>query len=526
MNSSREESRNKSAYFILSGPEYRDDIIAKIRNDISISPDSSRDIKQVFFDTFDHRLYKKGYLLTMEDGHYALRNSANEMDLSSPCSGTDDRPRFWRDFPEGSFREELRPVIDIRALIPIISVKSSVKEHHVVNEDEKTVVHLNFEEITVDIESYESNPVYVLEAAPVRGYTDEFSDMIRYLSDMGLEREEGNILSIALRAAGRKTGDYSSKVTVALDPDMGAAAALKIILTSLLETMKKNEEGIIREIDTEFLHDFRVAVRRTRSALTLIKGIFPDTIKERFKTDFAGIGKKSNELRDLDIYLLRKEQYLEMLPPGLRPGLENLFEIIRLEREDAHREFVKELESDSYRHSIESWENFLNEPVTGEGVTEAAGAPVIGLAKKRIRKRYKQAVRLGKQIDESSPDGDLHALRIECKKLRYYIEFFESLFPESEVRDVIRHLKILQDNLGDFNDLRVQQDRLRGYISKMDSSERAGYSIAAAGGLISRLYERQKEIRSEFSQRFEEFSGSEMKELFEKLFSAIRVFTL
>ncbi len=344
MNSSREESRNKSAYFILSGPEYRDDIIAKIRNDISISPDSSRDIKQVFFDTFDHRLYKKGYLLTMEDGHYALRNSANEMDLSSPCSGTDDRPRFWRDFPEGRFREELRPVIDIRALIPIISVKSSVKEHHVVNEDEKTVVHLNFEEITVDIESYESNPVYVLEAAPVRGYADEFSDMIRYLSDMGLEREEGNILSIALRAAGRKTGDYSSKVTVALDPDMGAAAALKLILTSLLETMKKNEEGIIRDIDTEFLHDFRVAVRRTRSALTLIKGIFPDTIKERFKTDFAGIGKKSNELRDLDIYLLRKEQYMEMLPPGLRPGLENLFEIIRLEREDAHREFVRELE--------------------------------------------------------------------------------------------------------------------------------------------------------------------------------------
>lgn len=519
MNPSREESRDKPEYFILSGSEDREDIIAKIRNDFSISADSSRDLKQVFFDTFDHRLYKKGYLLTMEDGHYVLRNSANEMDISSPYSGTDDRPGFWRDFPEGPFREELRSVIDIRALIPLISVKSSVKEYNVVNEDEKTVVRLNFEALTVVNESSVKSPVHLLEAAPVRGYADDFSDIISCLSDIGLEREEGNILSIALGAAGRMIGDYSSRVSVALDPDMGAAAALKLILTSLLETMRRNEEGIVLDIDTEFLHDFRVAVRRTRSALTLIKGVFPDTIKERFKTDFAGMGKKSNELRDLDIYLLRKEQYMEMLPPGLMPGLEHLFEIIRLEREDAHREFVRELRSDSYRHSIESWENFLNEPINGEGVSEAAGAPVIGLAKKRIRKRYRKAVGLGKEIDENSPDGDFHALRIECKKLRYYLEFFESLFPEGEVRDVIRHLKILQDNLGDFNDLRVQQDRLRGYISKMDSSERAGYSIAAAGGLISRLYERQKEIRSEFSQRFEEFSGGEMKELFEKLFS-------
>ncbi|MFI5324561.1 MAG: CHAD domain-containing protein, partial [Thermodesulfobacteriota bacterium] len=336
--------------------------------------------------------------------------------------------------------------------------------------------------------------------------------MIRCLTEIGLEREEGNILSIALRAAGMTAGGYSSKVGIELEPDMPLAAALKIILKSLLETMKMNEEGIVLDIDTEFLHDYRVAVRRTRSALTLIKGVFPESVKERFKTDFARIGKKSNELRDLDIYLLRKERYMEMLPPNLRPGLEHLYEIIGRERENALGEFVRELSSDTYAHSIESWENFLNEPFTGEGALEGASVPVIGLARKRIRKRYKKAVRLGKEINEKSPDVDLHSLRIECKKLRYYLEFFESLFPESEIKAAIKHLKILQDNLGDFNDLRVQQERLRGYISKMDSSERAGYTIAAAGGLISRLYERQKEIRSQFSERFDEFSEGEMKE--------------
>jgi hypothetical protein len=54
----------------------------------------------------------------------------------------------------------------------------------------------------------------------------------------------------------------------------------------------------------------------------------------------------------------------------------------------------------------------------------------------------------------------------------------------------------------------------------MDPSESEGRdSIAAAGGLISELYLKQKELRAEFHARFEEFSGGDMKALFEKLFS-------
>ena len=508
---------SKTEYFILSGGGEVEKLLGRLSGDFALVSEKPYEKDRLFLDTFDHGLYKKGYLLTVEDGGLILRNPAGDTEASSPLQGADGLPRFWQDLPEGPFREELRSVIDMRALLPVIRVESRVRQHNVTNEDEKTVAHLRFEEIKVSGQGAPGDTVHLLEAVPVRGYVEEFNNLTRYLSNLGIERAEGNIFSAALAASGRKAGDYSSKVSVRLEPDMSSAAALKLVLRSLLETMRRNEEGIVKDIDTEFLHDFRVAVRRTRSALTLIKGVFPDGIKERFKTEFAGIGRKSNELRDLDIYLLKREQYTEMLPPALRPGLGHLYDMIRLEREDALREFVRELESYSYRRSIGSWENFLNE--TAEGDSPEAGAPVIDLAKRRIRKRYKKAVKLGKSIDESSSDMDIHSLRIECKKLRYYLEFFESLFPADEIRDVIRHLKLLQDNLGDYNDMHVQQERLRGYISKMDSSERAGYSIAAAGGLISELYMRQREIRSEFHARFEEFSGGDMKGLFDKLFS-------
>lgn len=509
-----------SLYFILEDEGTRDEVLGRLKNGLPLTGDRKAAKKQLFLDTYDHRLYKKGLLLTNEDGRLILRDTGDGSSLSLDIPAEGGVPRFCRDLPECPFRDNLRSVIDVRALLPVVGVDSRVTHLDLENEDGKTVAHINFEDVEIGDDRADKAVIYLLEAVPVRGYVEEFENLIRYISDLGLASAEGNIFSIALGASGKRAGDYTSKVSVVLTPEMPSGEALKIILRSLLETMRKNEDGIVKDIDTEFLHDFRVAVRRTRSALTLIKGIFPESVKEEFKTEFTGIGKKSNELRDLDIYLLRREEYTEMLPPALRAGLDPLFDIIVMEREEAHREFALELASDRYRRGIEAWEKFLYEPEAPGDALPDASAPVIGLAKLRIRKRYKKALKLGKAIDGSSSDGDLHTLRIECKKLRYYLEFFESLFPTDEIKEVIRHLKVLQDNLGDYNDMHVQQERLKGYISKMNASESGGReSIAAAGGLISELYMKQKEIRSEFHGRFAEFAGEEMKELFDNLFS-------
>jgi CHAD domain-containing protein len=439
-----------------------------------------------------------------------------EPDITLPCPATGDRPLCCHDLPEGPFRDALRPVIDVRAVMPLVTIVSSMIRQNVVNEDEKTVSHINTEKIHVSRNAYDKKTMMLIEVAPVRGYTVEFNDIIEKLEETGLEREEGNIFSIALAAVGAKAGVYSSKPVFTLEPDMSSQEALRIIFRALLRIMNENEDGVAKDIDTEFLHDFRVAVRRTRSALTLTKGVFPAKTIDGFKTDFRALGWKSNELRDLDIYLQRRERYTEMLPPALRPGLGLLFNMITRERKEALRVFTEELNSDSYRRLISSWEEFLHAPEENGDDAE----PVIVLAKSRIRKRYKKAVKLGKGIDESSSDRDLHTLRIECKKLRYYLEFFESLFPATEIKEVIAHLKRLQDNLGDYNDMHVQQERLKGYIPGMDPAADEGRDgIAAAGGLISELYLKQREIRSEFHERFGEFSGSEMKSLFDNLFS-------
>jgi len=66
---------------------------------------------------------------------------------------------------------------------------------------------------------------------------------------------------------------------------------------------RQNEDGIKADYDTEFLHDYRVSLRKVRSVLSLFKG---ENIA--LKQAFSDIMKGTNQLRDLDVYLLDKQE--------------------------------------------------------------------------------------------------------------------------------------------------------------------------------------------------------------------------
>jgi CHAD domain-containing protein len=77
--------------------------------------------------------------------------------------------------------------------------------------------------------------------------------------------------------------------------------------------------------------------------------------------------------------------------------------------------------------------------------------PVSSFAKKLLDRRLKQVNNKGTRKRDASLD-ELHALRIAVKKLRYALEFFESLFPIERVKRLRGRLVALQDVLGEIND--------------------------------------------------------------------------
>jgi CHAD domain-containing protein len=124
----------------------------------------------------------------------------------------------------------------------------------------------------------------------------------------------------------------------------------------------------------------------------------------------------------------------------------------------------------------------------------------------------------GGAIGPESPAEALHGLRIDCKKLRYLLEFFRSLYPSSEIDPLVKALKQLQDNLGDFNDLEVQQEKLRDFARQMvEEGEVAPATLLAMGELVAGLRRFQEEERLAFAEHFSRFS--EHRRAFRRLFA-------
>ena len=117
--------------------------------------------------------------------------------------------------------------------------------------------------------------------------------------------------------------------------DQAADLAVADALLGHLTTMEATVDGITADLDTEFLHDFRVAVRRTRSVLKLLGDVLPDGVAARMAVEFRWLGDATTPTRDLDVYLLGFDELAASVsrPHDLQPFADHL----RRRRATAHR---------------------------------------------------------------------------------------------------------------------------------------------------------------------------------------------
>jgi CHAD domain-containing protein len=248
--------------------------------------------------------------------------------------------------------------------------------------------------------------------------------------------------------------------------------------------------------------------------------VFADDVTRKFKQDFRTLGKLSNELRDLDVYLQAEPTFYSMLPEAMRDEVVPLFAFLRDKREQALNDVISGLDSEAYHRLLADWETFLNAHVVDGIDSGNAAVPIINLARKRIFKKYCRIVKDGNAILEHTEDDLLHALRLECKKLRYLLEFFASLFPPKKVSRLIKQLKRLQDNLGEFSDLTVQQEYLMAIADELPINGKGGRkALVATGFLVESLARRQQVVKEEFAATFTKFTSPANQKQFRLLFA-------
>jgi CHAD domain-containing protein len=496
--------------------------------------------RTTWLDTFDWRLHKAG--LTLQ---YVPGRGGSELRLSGTASSTDtsndaaqlvtgwqaSRPHLPTALAGGAVGVRVAALVAPRALIPVVTTSTATTGYRLMNEDGKTVARLLIERPSLlgSQPGQGASPQRAVPLPPrltiaeVRGYPGQARRASRLIAAVpGIRPATAPLFTDALSAIGRQPGDYSNKVDTDITAGMPAAEAAAAILLRLLDMIDANVPGVLADIDSEFLHDLRVSVRRTRSALKL----FGDALaglkaKELafFAAEFKWVGDLTTPTRDLDVHLLDFEETAHGLAAAKPDDLEPFRAYLEQRRRKEFRALTRGLRSARFTTLTREWRARLVKVQQGSsgparasrlrsGQPDEAARGTAGLlAAERTRVAFAKVARRGAVITQDTPAEALHDLRKRCKELRYALEFFAPLHDPAGYAKVVGDLKRLQDCLGEFQDTEVQIGEIRALAAAMlAASEAPAVTLLAMGEVTAGLAARQRAARADFERRFAAFA--------------------
>jgi CHAD domain-containing protein len=475
----------------------------------------------VLLDTFNGRIAAAGGRLAAraETGETWLewqprdRHVRLEISVKTPVG-------FAWDLPDGPLRDSLEPIIEARRLLPQVEVETHGRMLDVLDDDRKTVARIRIElgraRMPKRAGPWQPIPPLITLIA-LKGYEAAYERLLRIIeSRPGLRRSLAGLQVIALQALGVPPPRDVSRFDVALAPSVQADAGARQIYQALLDIMIANEPGMRADLDTEFLHDYRVSLRRTRSLLGQIKNIFPADAVMHFRNEFRWLAQATGAKRDLDVLLLSLRQMSNSLPAE---DMTTFFGFLTRKQRGEQRLLEQVLESDRYKVLLTAWRDFLQNAPAGVLESADAARPLVEITSRRILRVYRRLVDQATAIHDKTPADAIHQVRIEAKKLRYMVDAVRSLHDRGDLDRIIGTLKKVQSVLGDFNDAQVQERSLldSGRALVEAGAEQSG-ALLTVGRLAESARNRAVSLRPKVDHELSRFCKDGIREDFYRLF--------
>jgi CHAD domain-containing protein len=493
-------------------------LTASLRDRLEVATGRPLTRDRELLDTFDGRLRASGLTAERSLG----RGDAGALTLREPGAPVRQaqvgaaKRYLAEELPAGPLRDRLAPALGVRALLPLVRVRGRTRSLDVLNRDAKTVVRLELEDAEVVDDGRGAVPLAPrLRVKPVLGYDKAFERTARVLTaDLGLAPAEAPLLDQALTATG---GQPRGARTAALElvPGTRADDAAGRVLLRLAGIADRNVPGTLADLDTEFLHDLRVSVRRARSVLRELRGVHPPAERAHLRAQLRWLQAVTGPVRDLDVQLLEWHELTASLSPERRADVALLHDLLSERRATAFRALRRGLRSRRFTYAMNDWRLLAGVAPAPSSASERplADLPIEAVAGDRIRSVHRRMVRDGRAIGDDSPPEALHDLRKRGKELRYLLELFGGLFPRPVVKPMVSALKSLQDVLGRFQDRAIQADLLRGLGGELAAKEGGPEALMALGLVVEALHENQDAARAGFGERFELFAAPEQRTL-------------
>ncbi len=459
-------------------------------------------------DTVDGRVRRAGGRLTRAGAIGASDVTWQPRGRREVAARLSRPPSFAWDLPDGPLRQTLAPVIGARRLLAQADAEKHGSLLEVLDDRGKIVARVRIESGRVRSSAARSawQPLpTIVTLTSLRGYDDVYARLVPVIeSRPGVTSCPEGFHGFVLRHAGAPEPGVLSLPQLDLPPTVRADVGACQIHRALLGLLQANEPGLRANVDTEFLHDFRVAVRRTRSLLGQLKGVFPAEAVERFSAEFSWLGRLTNAARDLDVLVLALREH----EPDLSVDDRNaLMAFLATAQEREHHTLIDALECGRYRRLIADWQLFLEQPAEAGPDAPNGGRPLTAVISRRAWRLSKRIAAITDTVDEHTPVPDLHAVRVDAKKLRYLIDVAPGFYDAADLDRILDALKKLQRALGDFNDADVQEARLLDAGRAWAADGAPAGALLTLGRLAERCRARRESLRGVVVKRLRRFGS-------------------
>ncbi len=390
----------------------------------------------------------------------------------------------------------VRAAVASDALMPLFTTAVE-RTAFVLRPRQDTEIEVAIDHGAIEVPGGDSEPIHEVELELKRGDTVVLWDValrLREIVPCRIGTRSKGERGYALARGERNEPPVLHAHAVALDRKMALDAALQAAGRRFIAVTLRNEVAACHGV-AEGVHQMRVAIRRLRAVLAAMRRMLPQEHYRWANGELKWIGGALGAARNWDVFA---ENLVGPLEGALAdaPELETLSRAAERHRAKAYDEVRGVIASARYTESImrlARWfeaRGWRDQPVSEDSARLVA--PLREVAPDLLRRLHKKASRRSRRFAQLPPQ-DRHKLRIALKKLRYTIEFLETIYGRRAVARYMRRLKPLQEGLGHESDVRAAHALAAALAGDGGRVERAGGVVLGWYGRA--LRESEKETR-------------------------------
>jgi CHAD domain-containing protein len=483
-----------------------------------------RTIRQedLYLDTFDWRLFRHGFSLRLrranEKVFYTLKSigridggRAERREIEIEVTGSVVDPTAA---PVKEIQMEIAEIIYPRRLIGQLTVRTE-RQPYMVTGPGNARIELVFDSTGFLARGLNkprrARRLFEMETELRKGSPAELDTLQQHLTGaIGFTPSSQSKLETAIERLGVVFPTKNPPPHLQVKIDDRFDRTVQKIFAFQIHRLDENIPGVLSDIDTEFVHQARVATRRMRSLIRLFGGAIPKKTGSYFAEELLWLGSLFGGVRDLDVFLLNLPRFKQAIEIAPQRSINTLMQHIAEERLALFADLKAGLASARLRLLHSRLLAFAGRTPAKNPSAPLALAPLNAAAPPIITARFDAAIAQGSCVLAKPEPKNFHKLRIQFKKLRYALEFVSPAYGDL-LHSLIEEVVKIQDCLGDLQDTVFT----RALIDRLLKRWKGNVLDPRLLFMLGELYELQGEIartkQAEFHEIWKHFDQDALR---------------